>query len=161
MGLLIDGTWHDQTYDTGATGGRFVRRDSAFRDFVTADGAPGLGGKGGFAAEPGRYHLYVSLACPWAHRTLIFRALKGLEAVINVSVVNWLMAENGWTFEEGPGVVPDAVEGGIQHADDLGGFVVDNRPRLLVPEHRHRHTTGIVPIGAAGARVRSGPPRFR
>ena len=111
MGLLIDGTWHDQTYDTGATGGRFVRRDSAFRNFVTADGAPGLGGKGGFAAEPGRYHLYVSLACPWAHRTLIFRALKGLEAVINVSVVNWLMAENGWTFEEGPGVVPDAVNG--------------------------------------------------
>jgi putative glutathione S-transferase len=111
LGLLIDGTWHDQWYETGATGGRFVRRDSAFRNFVTANGAPGPAGKGGFAAEPGRYHLYVSLACPWAHRTLIFRALKGLEAAIDVSVVNWLMAENGWTFEEGPGVVQDAVNG--------------------------------------------------
>jgi putative glutathione S-transferase len=111
MGLLVDGVWRDRWYDTGATGGRFVRKASAFRDWVTADGAPGPSGEGGFKAEPGRYHLYVSLACPWAHRTLIFRALKGLEGAIGVSVVNWLMAENGWTFEEGPGVVPDGING--------------------------------------------------
>ncbi|SEE37563.1 putative glutathione S-transferase [Rhizobiales bacterium GAS188] len=111
MGLLIDGAWHDQGYDTRATRGRFVRRDSGFRNFITPDGAPGASGRGGFAAEPGRYHLYVSLACPWAHRTLIFRALKGLETAIGVSVVNWLMAEDGWTFEEGPGVIPDVVNG--------------------------------------------------
>ncbi|WP_114394745.1 glutathione S-transferase family protein [Oleisolibacter albus] len=107
MGLLIDGRWHDQWYDTAATGGRFVRKDSAFRNWVTADGAPGPSGHGGFKAEPGRYHLYVSLACPWAHRTLIFRRLKGLEGMIGLSVVHWLMAEQGWTFNDGPGVIPD------------------------------------------------------
>lgn len=107
MGLLIDGRWHDQWYDTAATGGRFVRKDSAFRNWVTADGAPGPTGHGGFRAEPGRYHLYVSLACPWAHRTLIFRRLKGLEGMISLSVVHWLMAEQGWTFNDGPGVIPD------------------------------------------------------
>jgi len=111
MGLLIEGVWHDQGYETQRKGGRFVRRDSRFRSWVTPDGAAGPSGGGGFAAEPGRYHLYVSLACPWAHRTLIFRALKGLEDAVGVSVVNWLMAENGWTFAPGPGVVPDALYG--------------------------------------------------
>ena len=111
MGLLIDGTWHDEWYDTGKTGGRFVRQESAFRNWVTADGAPGPTGEGGFRAEPGRYHLYVSLACPWAHRTLIFRALKGLEDMISVSVVNPLMLDEGWTFEPGDGVIPDSVNG--------------------------------------------------
>lgn len=109
MGLLIDGQWHDQWYDTSSTGGRFVRSDAQFRNWVTADGQPGPSGEGGFKAEPGRYHLYVSLACPWANRTLIMRALKGLESMISVSVVNPLMAVNGWTFEPGPGVVPDRV----------------------------------------------------
>lgn len=109
MGLLIDGKWHDQWYDTAKTGGRFVRSDSAFRNRITADGAPGPSGQGGFAAEPGRYHLYVSLACPWAHRTLIMRALKGLEGMISVSVVHWLMLEHGWTFHAGPGVVADPI----------------------------------------------------
>ncbi|MEE3622457.1 glutathione S-transferase family protein [Nitrospirillum sp. BR 11752] len=111
MGLLVDGEWRDVWYETKSTGGRFVRKDSAFRHWVTADGAPGPGGEGGFAAEPGRYHLYVSLACPWAHRTLILRALKGLEDAISVSVVHWRMLERGWTFEEGPGTVPDTVNG--------------------------------------------------
>ncbi|MDZ5648431.1 glutathione S-transferase family protein [Nitrospirillum sp. BR 11828] len=116
MGLLVDGEWRDVWYETKSTGGRFVRKDSAFRHWVTADGAPGpdaavAGGEGGFAAEPGRYHLYVSLACPWAHRTLILRALKGLEDAISVSVVHWRMLEQGWTFEEGPGTVPDTVNG--------------------------------------------------
>jgi glutathionyl-hydroquinone reductase len=109
MGLLVDGQWHDAWYDTASSGGRFVRKDSAFRNGVTADGSPGPVGSGGFKAEPGRYHLYVSLACPWAHRTLIMCALKGLEDLISVSVVNWLMRESGWTFADGPGVVPDAV----------------------------------------------------
>lgn len=109
MGLLVDGRWTDQPYDTAKTGGRFERRQSAFRNWVTADGAPGPTGEGGFRAEPGRYHLYVSLACPWAHRTLIMRRLKGLDAMISVSVVNPHMGQEGWTFAEGPGVVPDPV----------------------------------------------------
>lgn len=111
MGLLVEGVWQDRWYDTESTGGRFVRKDAAFRNWVTPDGSPGPSGTGGFKAEPGRYHLYVSLACPWAHRTLIFRKLKGLEGVIDVSVVHWLMVENGWTFADGPGVVPDPLHG--------------------------------------------------
>jgi putative glutathione S-transferase len=109
MGLLVNGRWQDQWYDTKSTGGRFVRKDAAFRNWVTADGTAGPSGTAGFKAEAGRYHLYVSLACPWAHRTLILRALKGLEDVISVSVVNWLMLEEGWTFAEGPGVVADSL----------------------------------------------------
>ena len=111
MGLLQEGKWVDQWYDTKSTNGRFVRKAPQFRNWVTADGAAGPSGKGGFKAEPGRYHLYVSLACPWAHRTLIVRALKGLEKLISVSVVHWYMAENGWTFDVGDGVVPDTVNG--------------------------------------------------
>ncbi|MEO1199218.1 MAG: glutathione S-transferase family protein [Pseudomonadota bacterium] len=111
MGLLIDGIWHDQWYDTKATGGKFVRKDSSFRNWVTPDGTAGPTGKGGFKAETGRYHLYVSLACPWAHRTLIFRKLKGLEEAISVSVVDPLMHEHGWVFSNAPGAVPDSVNG--------------------------------------------------
>ena len=98
MGLLIDGTWHDQWYDTARTGGRFERSAAQFRNWITADGSAGPSGTGGFAAASGRYHLYVSLACPWAHRTLIFRALKRLEDHIGVSVVHPEMMENGWSF---------------------------------------------------------------
>lgn len=111
MGLLQNGVWRDRWYDTSAHKGRFVRGSSQFRNWVTADGSAGPSGEGGFAAEDGRYHLYVSYACPWAHRTLIFRALKGLESKISVSVVHWLMVEDGWTFAEGSGVVPDSVNG--------------------------------------------------
>ncbi|WP_407154524.1 glutathione S-transferase family protein [Bradyrhizobium sp. STM 3557] len=109
MGLLVDGRWRDVWYETASTGGRFVRKESAFRNFVTRDGSAGPSGTGGFKAEAGRYHLYVSLACPWAHRTLIMRALKGLSDMISVSVVHWLMREHGWTFADGPGVVPDSI----------------------------------------------------
>ncbi len=109
MGMLVDGKWHEVWYDTEATGGRFVRSDSQFRNWITEDGSAGPSGESGFKAEAGRYHLYVSLACPWAHRVLIMRALKGLEDMIPVSVVHWLMVEDGWTFAEGPGVVPDGV----------------------------------------------------
>lgn len=98
MGKLIEGVWHDVWYDTGKHEGRFQRSESKFRNWITADGSPGPTGEGGFAAEPDRYHLYVSLACPWAHRTLILRRLKGLENMITVSVVHPLMKEHGWTF---------------------------------------------------------------
>lgn len=111
MGLLVDGVWHDRWYDTAASGGRFVRSEAQFRNWVTPDGSPGPTGQGGFKAEPGRYHLYVSLACPWAHRTLIFRKLKGLEEMIGVSVVHWLMGKDGWTFEPGPGATGDRLHG--------------------------------------------------
>lgn len=112
MGLLIDGKWHDQWYDTDKTGGKFEREAARFRNWVTADGSPGPDGEGGFRAESGRYHLYVSMACPWAHRTLIFRKLKGLEKHISVSVVHPDMVENGWEFR------PDSE----QHRDHLHGF---------------------------------------
>jgi len=112
MGLLIDGQWHDKWYDTSKSGGRFVRSDSVFRNWITPDGSPGPSGEGGFAAEAGRYHLYVSLACPWAHRTLIFRALKGLEGMISMDVVHPDMGAEGWTFEDNyPGATGDAVNG--------------------------------------------------
>ena len=111
MGMLIDGVWQDQWYDTRKTGGRFVRSESQFRNWITPDGAPGPTGEGGFAGEAGRYHLYISRACPWAHRTMIFRALKGLEGAISVSVTHWLMGGQGWTFEPGQGVIPDTING--------------------------------------------------
>jgi glutathionyl-hydroquinone reductase len=112
MGLLIDGQWHDRWYDTKSTGGRFERQQSSFRNWVTADGSPGPSGEGGFPAESGRYHLYVSYACPWAHRTLIFRKLKGLEDHIDVSVVHPLMKGDGWTFAtDFPGATGDLLLG--------------------------------------------------
>jgi glutathionyl-hydroquinone reductase len=111
MSLLIEGRLHSDWLEEETEAGEFVRRDSQFRHWVTPDGSPGPGGKGGFPAEPGRYHLYVSLACPWAHRTLIFRVLKGLEGVITVSVVNPYMLEPGWSFDPYPGSTEDAVNG--------------------------------------------------
>ena len=111
MGLLVDGEWHDQWYDTDSSGGKFVRSESQFRHWVTADGAPGPSGEGGFKAQADRYHLYVSWACPWAHRAIIYRELKGLRDIISMSVVNAYMGPEGWTFEPGPGVVPDDVNG--------------------------------------------------
>ena len=109
MGLLIEGKWHDRWYDTASTGGRFVRSDAQFRHWITADGSAGPSGEAGFKAEAGRYHLYVSLACPWAHRVLILRALKGLQRMIGVSVVNPYMGASGWSFDPAPGVVADPV----------------------------------------------------
>ncbi len=105
MGKLIEGVWRDVGYETKKSSGRFVRWDSQFRHWVTADGASG------FKAEPGRYHLYVSLACPWAHRTLIFRRLKGLEEVVPVSVVHWHMGRNGWEFGDGTHCTGDRLAG--------------------------------------------------
>ena len=109
MGLLVDGQWQDKWYDTEASGGRFVREDAGFRNWVTADGSAGPTGVGGFKAEANRYHLYVSLACPWAHRTTIYRKLKGLEDMISLSVVHPFMGDKGWTFAEGAGVIADPI----------------------------------------------------
>ena len=117
MGLLVDGEWQDQWYDTAATAGRFERKQSAFRSWVTADGAPGPTGEGGFRAEAGRYRLYVSFACPWAHRTLIVRALRGLQDAIPVSVVSAHMGSEGWSFAPGPGVMPDP--GGARNLHEI------------------------------------------
>ncbi len=111
MGLLVDGRWHDQWYDTQKSGGRFVRDDSRYRNWITPDGSPGPSGEGGFEAEAGRYHLYVSYACPWAHRTLIFRVLKKLEPMISVSVVDPRMGDEGWVFGDFPDSTPDHVLG--------------------------------------------------
>lgn len=111
MGLLVNGVWQDQWYDTKSTGGRFERTETKFRNWITQDGSAGPSGESGFAAEKDRYHLYVALACPWAHRTLIFRELKKLEDFISVSVVQPLMLEDGWAFGEYPGATGDTLLG--------------------------------------------------
>lgn len=109
MGQLVNGVWED--LENRISGGRYFRTATQFRNWVTPDGSPGPSGDGGFAAEAGRYHLYVSLACPWAHRTMIFRALKKLEDVISVTVVDSLMGKQGWVFGSGNGFAPDTVNG--------------------------------------------------
>jgi len=144
MGLYVDGVWQDQWYDTSATGGRFEREPTRFRNYVTPDGSPGPTGEGGFPAEAGRYHLYVSLACPWAHRTLIFRALKKLEDVVSVSVVSPLMGDEGWTFNVEEGSTGDA----INNARKLGEVYLLAAPkysgRVTVPVLWDKTRRGIV-----------------
>ena len=144
MGLLVDGKWQDKWYDTEENGGRFKREDAGFRNWITADGSAGPTGVGGFKAEPDRYHLYVSLACPWAHRTLIYRKLKGLEQIIPISVVNPYMGENGWTFAEGEGVIPDP----LINADYAYELYVEAKPnytgRVTVPILWDKKTNTIV-----------------
>ncbi len=103
MGLLVEGKWFDQWYDTKSTKGAYVRKDSSFRQWIKADGSSA------FKPEKNRYHLYVSYACPWAHRTLIFRALKKLEEVISLSIVDPIMLENGWEFHDSSGSIPDEI----------------------------------------------------
>ncbi len=125
MKMLVDGVWRTEGDYAHDPGGRFVRAETQFRDWITADGAPGPAGEGGFKAEPGRYRLYVSLACPWAHRTLIFRKLKGLERIVDLSVVNWLWGDEGWTFAPGRGVVADPVLG----AEKLYQIYTASEPR--------------------------------
>ena len=134
MGLLVDGVWQDTWYDTKSTGGKFQRSAAAFRNWLTADGSSGPNGESGFAAEKNRYHLYVSLACPWAHRTLIVRQLKGLESLVSVSVVNPLMLEHGWTFStDFPGATGDS----LYHLDYLYQIYLKADPhysgRVTVP----------------------------
>src|SRR5215470_12469574 len=109
MGLLVNGAWQEDISRTKE--GRFIRPASIFRNFVTRDGSPGLSGEGGFPAESGRYHLYISLACPWAHRTLIFIVLKKLQSVVSVSVTEPLYGKTGWEFGTAHGGMPDTVNG--------------------------------------------------
>jgi glutathionyl-hydroquinone reductase len=123
MGLLVDGVWKEGWHDTGATGGRFVRSETQFRGWITDDGTSP------FAAEAGRYHLYVSYACPWAHRTLIFRALKGLGDIVSVSVVDPLMLEEGWTLSPGA----DPVNGARRLYDIYLAAKADYSGRVTVP----------------------------
>lgn len=134
MGLLVKGKWQDKWYDTGKTGGRFVRQDAAFRNWVTPDGAAGPTGEAGFKAEAGRYHLYVSLACPWAHRTLIFRKLKGLDDKIGLTIVDPLMLEEGWTIKGNfPGAIPDTVNGKTRMHEIYSLAKPDYTGRVTVP----------------------------
>ena len=145
MGKLIDGEWKDVWYDTGKTGGRFQRSEAAFRNWVTPDGTPGPSGEGGFAAESGRYHLYVSYACPWAHRALIFRAIKGLTPHIGVSAVHPDMLDEGWSFGTGfPGATGDRLFG----LDHLREVYLRDTPdmtgRVTVPVLWDRQTGRIV-----------------
>jgi len=137
MGMLVEGVWKDVWYDTKETRGHFKRSASQFRNWITADGEPGPSGKGGFKAEKDRYHLYVSLACPWAHRTLIFRKLKKLEDLISVSVVDPLMLENGWEFKPEADRTPGATQDHLFGSSTLWQVYVKADPnysgRVTVP----------------------------
>ncbi|QHQ33763.1 glutathione S-transferase family protein [Algicella marina] len=145
MGRLIDGEWKTDWYDTDSNGGHFKRSEAAFRSWVTADGTRGPSGEGGFKAESGRYHLYVSYACPWAHRALMFRVLKALEDHITVSVVHPLMLDDGWTFEtDFPGATGDTLLG----KDFLRQIYLEDKPgmtgRVTVPILWDKHRGTIV-----------------
>lgn len=133
MGLLVDGQWQDKWYDTKSTGGSFERKASSFRNWVTVDGSAGPSGVGSFKAEPNRYHLYVSLACPWAHRTIIYRKLKGLEDLIGMSVVNAFMGKDGWTFHAGDGVIADPIFNATHLYDIYTAAQADYTGRVTVP----------------------------
>jgi putative glutathione S-transferase len=143
MGLLIDGVWQAREEDRSASG-RFERPSSVFRNWVTPDGRPGPTGHDGFAAAPGRYHLYVSLACPWAHRTLIARVLKGLESIVSISVTHWLMAEQGWTFAPAEGVIPDPLFNSRYLHEIYSRADSQYSGRVTVPVLWDRHTQTIV-----------------
>lgn len=144
MGLLLDGVWHDVWYDNKNSGGEFVRQSSQFRNYVTADGSPGPTGKGGFKAETGRYHLYVSYACPWAHRTLIFRRLKGLEEHISLSVVHYLMLDKGWVFKEEDGATQDHLFGAAALSEIYTRADPNYSGRVTVPVLWDKQTDTIV-----------------
>lgn len=134
MGQLVDGVWDPSWYDTDSTNGRFERTVTRFRNWITADGSRGPSGEGGFAAEAGRYHLYVSYACPWAHRTLLFRTLKGLGGLIDVSVVHPDMLDDGWTFAtDFPGTTGDRLHGLPFLRDLYTRAVPDVSGRVTVP----------------------------
>lgn len=145
MGLLVNGTWQDSWYDTASEGGKFKRQEAGFRNWVTADGSAGPTGRGGFRAESGRYHLYVSHACPWAHRALIFRKLKGLEDHIDVSVVHPDMLGEGWTFEtDDQGATGDLLMGNRFMRDVYLRDTPDVTTRVTVPVLWDKETNRIV-----------------
>ena len=133
MGMLVEGKWHDVFYDTSGSKGRFIREDAQFRNWITVDGSAGDSGEAGFNAESGRYHLYVSLACPWAHRTLMMRSLKGLEAHISVSVVSPIMLEHGWTYHRDEGSSGDPLHNAEFHHQIYTAAQEDYSGRVTVP----------------------------
>ncbi|NNE89798.1 MAG: glutathione S-transferase family protein [Silicimonas sp.] len=145
MGQLVNGKWEDTWYDTKKSGGRFVRSTAKFRNWITADGAPGPSGDGGFIAEADRYHLYVSYACPWAHRVLMFRALKGLTNLITVSVVHPDMLTDGWTLSDDyPGATGDTLYGLPYLRDIYIKALSDVSGRVTVPILWDKKTQTIV-----------------
>ena len=144
MGLLIDGAWKDQWYDTKKTKGEFVRQAAKFRNWITADGSPGPSGTGGYKAEANRYHLYVSLACPWAHRTVIFRKLKGLEDMIGLTIVHPHMLENGWELRDEDGNSVDPLHGHQFLHQVYTSVVPDMTGRVTVPVLWDTQTNTIV-----------------
>jgi len=133
MGLLIDGQWYDQSPESKNDNSQYQRDASIFRHWVTADGSAGCSGNAGFKAEPGRYHLYLSLACPWAHRTMIMRRIKGLQSVISVSIVNAVMGKHGWSFEPGRGVVADIIHNADYLHQVYTAAKTDYTGRVTVP----------------------------
>ena len=170
MGLLVNGSWVDQWYNTDASGGRFVRQDARFRQWVTADGSSPV------PAEAGRYHLYVSWACPWAHRTLIFRVLKGLEAAVSVSVVHPDMLSQGWTFRPEEGYTDDLFGAAYFHEvytraapdytgrvtvpvlwDKVAGTIVSNESSEII----RMFNGALGTVGTSGAGVDYYPPHLR
>jgi putative glutathione S-transferase len=145
MGLLVDGVWRDDSHDVKRVqDGRFVRPQTRYRNWVTADGQPGPSGEGGFPAERGRYHLYVALACPWAHRTIIFRKLKGLEETIGMTIVDPVRDERGWAFREGPGHSEDPVNGFTFLSEAYLATDPNYRGRVTVPVLWDKKTKRIV-----------------
>lgn len=142
MGLLVEGRWQDKWYES--KNGSFERTTTAFRDWITPDGTPGPDGRKAFPAEAGRYHLYISLACPWAHRTLIVRRLKKLEDVVSLSVVDFMMGENGWVFSERPGAIPDDVLGKDRLYEVYTQAKADFTGRVTVPVLWDKKTGSIV-----------------
>jgi glutathionyl-hydroquinone reductase len=144
MGQLIDGLWDDQDGPPPKIEGHFERPISTFRNWITPDGRPGPTGHDGFAAAAGRYHLYVSLACPWAHRTLIMRVLKGLETIVPISVTHWLLAEGGWAFTPGEGVIPDPLFNSRFLHEIYSRAEPHYTGRVTVPVLWDRHTQTIV-----------------
>ncbi|MEE9319805.1 MAG: glutathione S-transferase family protein [Granulosicoccus sp.] len=144
MGLLQDGKWVDRWYDNKSSKGRFVRSDAVFRSWITADGSPGPSGEGGFRAEANRYHLYISHACPWAHRTMIFRSLKGLQKMLPISVVHWFMGADGWTFQTADGVIADSVNGSQYMHQIYTKAVANFSGRVTVPVLWDKRSESIV-----------------
>ena len=138
MGKLVNGEWHDVWYDTTKTGGAFERKEASFRGRVTSDGSTP------FAAEAGRYHLYVALACPWAHRAILMRKIKGLEGAIGMSIVNPYMGASGWTFDPGPGCIPDTVNGAQALHEVYTRAKKDYTGRVTVPVLWDKKTAAIV-----------------
>jgi len=144
MGLLVNGICYDRWYDTKSSAGQYIREDAQFRNWITENGRPGPTGTGGFKAERDRYHLYVSLACPWAHRTLIFRALKDLEEIIGITVVHPHMLENGWEFEATADPTNDVVNGFHYLYQIYTAVDPEYSGRVTVPVLWHKKTKTIV-----------------